>query len=336
MRKLRVFGVAILFLSFFSGWLWMDYKNAINSTVNTAEPIHFEINKGDSLKQISYRLKAQDLIQKPYWFSMLARLEGVAGKVKTGEYVIHPGVTQKQLLSQFVTGEVRQYSITLTEGWAFKQVLAEINRNPAILKTLDGASDTEILSKLEANEKHPEGLFFPDTYFFTKNTLDIDLLKRAYQKMKKILASEWANREENLPLKTPYEALILASIVEKETGAVEERPIIAGVFIRRLNRRMLLQTDPTVIYGMGDRYDGDIRWRDLKRDTPYNTYVRRGLPPSPIAMPGADAIHSTLHPEKGDSLYFVARGDGSHIFSSNLKEHNRAVDRFQRNRKSSQ
>lgn len=334
MKKLRIFGLVILLLSFFTGWLWMDYKNAINSPVNTAETIHFEINKGDSLKQIGYRLKAQDLIQKPHWFSMLARLKGVASKVKTGEYVIHPGITQKQLLSQFVTGEVRQYSITLPEGWAFKQMVAEINRNPAIMKTLNGASDTEVLAKLGANEKHPEGLFFPDTYFFTKNTLDTDLLKRAYQKMKKILASEWAGREGNLPLKTPYEALILASIVEKETGAVDERPIIAGVFTRRLNRRMRLQTDPTVIYGMGDSYDGDIRWRDLKQDTPYNTYVHRGLPPTPIAMPGVDAIHSVLHPEKGNSLYFVARGDGSHIFSSNLKEHNRAVDRFQRNRKS--
>ena len=215
-------------------------------------------------------------------------------------------------------------------------MLHEIEKNPNLEHTLTGIDFNNVMTRFSSDASipsTPEGLFFPDTYFFEKHTSDVALLKRAYDKMQRVLQQEWLNKAEGLPFKTPYEALILASIVEKETAAAAERPIIAGVFTRRLEQNMLLQTDPTVIYGMGDSYQGDIGSQDLTTATPYNTYVISGLPPTPIAMPGRDAIYAALHPAQGDSLYFVARGDGTHVFSATLKDHNLAVDSFQRNKK---
>ena len=215
------------------------------------------------------------------------------------------------------------------EGWNFKQVLAAVSGHEALKHTLKGLTDGEIMARLGHPGEHPEGRFYPDTYKFPRGTTDAAFLERAYQSMSRLLAEEWGKRDPDLPLKTPYEALILASIVEKETGVADERSEIAGVFVRRLRKGMKLQTDPTVIYGMGDNFKGNIRRRDLKQDTPYNTYVHTGLPPTPISMPGSAAIRAVLHPAPGKSLYFVARGDGSHYFSKSLAEHNRAVRKFQ-------
>ena len=243
-------------------------------------------------------------------------------KLKTGEYELTSGLTVPQILALFVQGKTKQHAITFPEGWSFKEILHEIEKNPNLEHTLNGVDFGSVMAKFKSDMQSPEGLFFPDTYFFEKHTSDASLLKRAYDKMQRVLQQEWLNKAEGLPFKTPYEALILASIVEKETASTAERPLIAGVFIRRLEQNMLLQTDPTVIYGMGESYQGDIKSKDLTTATPYNTYIISGLPPTPIAMPGRDALYAVLHPDKGDSLYFVARGDGTHVFSANLKDHN--------------
>ncbi len=238
-------------------------------------------------------------------------------------------MTALQLLQQMVDGEVIQHTLTLVEGWSFKQVMVALRAHHAIRATLQGLTAAEIMSRLGYAGQHPEGRFFPDTYHFPKATSDIEFLRRAYSAMAERLEQEWVAREPDLPLKSAYEALILASIIEKESAVSAERAEIAGVFIRRLNKGMRLQTDPTVIYGMGEAYDGNIRRRDLRHDTPYNTYTRKGLPPTPIAMPGGEAIHAALHPASAESLYFVARGDGTHYFSATLEEHNRAVRKYQ-------
>jgi UPF0755 protein len=270
----------------------------------------------------------------PQWFKLTAYQSKVTNKLKAGEYELKVGLTMPQILTLFVEGKSRQYSITFPEGWSFKQIFERIQANQYLEKTLASSDVQTIMTKLDSDYKHPEGLFFPDTYFFDKNASDLSLLKTAYQKMQRILMTEWDGREKDLPLKNAYEALILASIVEKETGAAVERPQIAGVFSRRLKKGMLLQTDPTVIYGMGDRYQGNIRRSDLKRATAYNTYVIQGLPPTPIAMPGKAAINAVLHPKKGKSLYFVAEGNGkgTHVFSETLRAHNNAVNKYQRNK----
>ena len=233
-----------------------------------------------------------------------------------------------------VAGNVVQHNVTLIEGHTFRQILEIIQQNPVITKQLENLSDEEIMKKLGHEGEHPEGRFYPDTYYISRGVTDIELLNRAYDSMQQILEEEWQQRDEGLPFKSPYEALILASIVEKESAVAKERPLIAGLFINRLRKKMRLQTDPTVIYGIKN-YDGNIRFRDLRKDTPYNTYTRKGLPPTPIALPGREAIHATLHPDKTKYLYFVAYGDGSgsHVFSTNLKDHEKAVDRYQRKKR---
>ncbi len=229
-----------------------------------------------------------------------------------------------------IKGEVVQHSLTIIEGWNFRQMLAAMHAHEHLEHTLRGLSDEEIIAKLELPYPHPEGLFMPDTYRFTRGTTDLEFLHRAHRALMQTLDQAWAERAEGLPLKTPYEALILASIIEKETGIAEERPDIAGVFIRRLNKGMRLQTDPTVIYGMGENYKGNIRRRDLRTDTPYNTYTRHGLTPTPIALASAAAIHAAVNPAAGETLFFVATGsEGRHYFSKTLEEHNQAVYRYQ-------
>ncbi|MGR9073313.1 MAG: endolytic transglycosylase MltG [Gammaproteobacteria bacterium] len=325
----RIIGLFLLFISFASGWAWMDYRSAFSEPVVHEHPVIVEIERGDSFNRITQKLIDNRLSIKPFWFKLLAYELDVTHKLKAGEYELAAGVTPPQILMQFAEGKVRQYSITFPEGWTFEQFRREIEKHPKLAHTLDGLSNSDIMDKLDSEIGHPEGMFFPDTYFFENKTPDIDLLQRAYLKMRQVLDDEWADREDNLPLNNEYQALILASIVEKETGAPLERPIIAGVFIRRLKKGMPLQTDPTVIYGIGPEFDGDIRNRDLNRYTPYNTYMIKGLPPTPIAMPGRESIHAVLHPSEDNSLYFVARGDGTHVFSTTLKEHNRAVAIFQ-------
>ncbi|MFM8332207.1 MAG: endolytic transglycosylase MltG, partial [Candidatus Methylumidiphilus sp.] len=253
-------------------------------------------------------------------------------RLKYGEYAIPPQTTPRQLLALFASGKVRHYSLTFVEGWSFRQMLDAISREPALSHHIDGKPPREIMELIDAPGEDAEGRFYPDTYFFAKGTDDLDLLRRAYRKMQTVLAEEWQGRAADLAVRSPYEALILASIVEKETGLPAERAKIAGVFSRRLAKGMLLQTDPTVIYGMGETYAGNIRKEDLLRDTPFNTYQHTGLPPTPIAMPGLAALHAALHPEPGDSLYFVARGDGGHVFSKTLAEHNQAVEQYQKHK----
>lgn len=332
--KARIIGVLVLLISLSLGWLWMSYQTTLNDplTRSLKGSVIFEVKRGDTLRSVAKQLYDQKLLDHPDWFRLMARLEGKAKKIKVGEYQIHPEQTPRALLTQLVSGKVFQHSLTIVEGWSFKQVIEEINANKVLDHTFKGLTEQQILSSISFDKRHPEGWFLPDTYLFPKGTSDIAFLKRAQRSMEQVLKEAWQQKSQGLPLKTAYEALILASIVEKETARADERPIIAGVFVRRLQKGMRLQTDPTVIYGMGDNYDGNIRKRDLKKDTPYNTYTRFGLPPTPIAMAGRAAIRAVLHPAKGASLFFVAKGDdtGSHVFSSTLKAHNRAVDFYQK------
>lgn len=311
----------------------MDFQNAYYAPAVKEKLVYVEIDKGDSLNQIVDKLVNLNLAIKPIWFKAIAFQKNSAKKLKTGEYELTQGLTIPDIIELFVQGKTKQYAITFPEGWSFKEMLREIDTNPNLEHTLDQLTTESVMKQLGADISAPEGLFFPDTYFFEKHMSDVSLLKRAYDRMQSVLQEEWRNKAEGLPFKNAYEALILASIIEKETGTVAERPLISGVFIRRLTHDMLLQTDPTVIYGMGDKYKGNITYNDLKTATPYNTYVFKGLPPTPIAMPGRHAINSVLHPDYSNSLYFVARGDGTHVFSANLKDHNRAVTLFQKHKK---
>lgn len=258
-----------------------------------------------------------------------SRFTGVGAQIKAGEYALPDQASAIQILDILKEGKSIQYDITLIEGLTFNEWLQTIWANEKITKELQGLSDSEMMQKICGRDEYPEGRFYPDTYRFTQGYSDLDLLKRAYQKMQAVLQEEWSNRAEKLPYQTPYEALIMASIIEKETGLASERPAIAGVFVRRLEKHMRLQTDPTVIYGLGKEFDGNLTRKHLKQDTPYNSYTRFGLPPTPIAMVSREAVYAALHPEEGTALYFVARGDGSHHFSSTLREHNNAVRKYQ-------
>lgn len=324
----KLFGFSLVFISLLIGWLWLDYQQFLATQLND-KPVYIQIDKGDSFSRIAQKLQEHQLAVKPLWLRLLAVQTGYAGHLKAGDYEIIQGSNAFDILALFASGKTRQYAITFPEGWNFNQFLEQISNNPHIIKSLDQTDYESLLGHINAEYAHPEGLFFPDTYFFEKDTTDLALLKRAHDRMMNILDQEWQLRQDNLPFESPYQALILASIVEKETSVPEERPLIAGVFIRRLEQGMLLQTDPTVIYGMGEDFQGDIRKKDLLTPTPYNTYVIGGLPPTPIAMPGKASIHAVLHPTDGDSLYFVSKGDGTHAFSASLNEHNKAVTIYQ-------
>jgi UPF0755 protein len=263
-------------------------------------------------------------------FVLLARAMGKTTQVKPGNYLIESETSPMQLLDIISQGRVRQSDVKIIEGSTFNQLRATINAKSTLRHDTLPMSDAEILNRIGATEKEPEGLFFPDTYNFASGSSDLTVLKRAYQLMQRNLQASWDGRDTDLPLTNPYQALILASIVEKETGQEKDRKMIAGVFINRLKINMLLQTDPTVIYGMGTAFNGNLRKRDLQTDTPYNTYTRAGLTPTPIALPGLAAMQAVLHPAKTNALYFVARGDGSSYFSSTLTEHNNAVNQYQK------
>ncbi len=293
-------------------------------------PIPFTIQPGSSLGSSAQQLADAGAPLNPTMLVLLARLTGKSTRIKAGSYELKPGVTPQKLLQQLERGEFAQEALVIIEGWTFKQMRQALAQHPALKHDTATLSDSELLAKITTDYSVPEGLFFPDTYLFAKGASDLQVYRQAYALQQKRLGEAWAGREAGLPYKTPYEALIMASIIEKETGQQAERDLIAGVFINRLKVGMLLQTDPTVIYGMGERYQGNIRKRDLETDTPYNTYTRRGMPPTPIALPGAASLAAALHPAKTDALYFVARGDGSSHFSSNLGEHNSAVNKYQR------
>ena len=289
----------------------------------------FLIAPGSNIKSIAQDMTRRGIIDDPWLFILLAKLRDVETRVRAGEYLLETGQTPDDLLETFTSGKSIQYGFTVIEGWSFRQMMAALAEDPVIVHTLQGKNDAEIMRAIGYPDQHPEGMFFPDTYRFPKGTTDADFLKRAYDVMQQHLEREWLQRETDLPLNSSYEALILASIIEKETAVGSERPLIAGVFTERLRRNMRLQTDPTIIYGLGSSFDGDIRFRDLKKDTPYNTYLHAGLTPTPIALPGLDSIRAALHPEPTKALYFVSRGDGTHYFSETLEEHNAAVARYQ-------
>lgn len=332
MQLNEIAGYTLIVLSYVGGWAWMDYDSTLNNPAVIENPVTIEIEKGENLKQITEKLVEQHVAIKPFWFKVIAWENDANKKIKSGEYELPVDFTAPQILALFVQGKVKQHTITFPEGWNFKQIRQELDKNPYLAHTLQNKPTETIVTTLGISQNHPEGLFFPDTYFFEKHTRDEALLKRAYGKMQVVLAEEWQNRAENLPLTTPYQALILASIIEKETAAPAERSQISGVFSRRLQQDMMLQTDPTVIYGMGEAYQGDIKTTDLQIPTPYNTYTFKGLPPTPIAMAGRDAIHAALHPDGGEALYFVAKGDGTHVFSATLDAHNAAVEQYQRHK----
>jgi UPF0755 protein len=295
-----------------------------------ATPFTFDLKQGSSLKSTARELQQAGLLEQDWTFVLMARLFGKSTQLKAGNYVLEHPVSSLELLEIISKGEVSQSQTSVIEGWTFKQLRYALNTNPDIAHDTAKLSDGEILRRIGATENYPEGLFFPDTYYFAAGSSDLRIFKRAYQTMQKRLQEAWLARAPDLPLQTPYQALILASIVEKETGTASDRTMIAGVFVNRLRKGMLLQTDPTVIYGLGDKFDGNLRKRDLLTDTAYNTYRRRGLTPTPIALPGVAAMQAALHPAQTDALYFVSRGDGSSQFSSTLTAHNRAVDRYQK------
>ena len=294
--------------------------------------IDFSIRPGATLRAASQQMAEAGLGFAPWQFSLLGRALGRAADIKAGSYEVSRDITPLQLLDKLTRGDVTQAEIVFVEGKTFRQLRAVLDSNADVRHDTAGLSDREILGRIGAGEAHPEGLFFPDTYLFAKQSSDIDILRRAYRAMQARLAAEWDSRDPSAPYASPYEALIMASIVEKETGQAADRPKVAAVFVNRLKKGMLLQTDPTVIYGMGERFDGNIRKNDLGADTPYNTYTRGGLPPTPIAMPGLASIQAALHPPASDLYYFVARGDGSSVFSRTLDEHNRAVAKYQKRR----
>jgi len=293
-------------------------------------PVSIEVQAGSSFSRVSQELNEAGYIKYPIIFRLLAKWRDVENSIKLGEYELSPGTSPAQLLSALVQGDTIQYRVTLLEGWTFDEALAAIWQSEKVLPDLLSASPAQIAQSLDSNHENPEGLLFPDTYFYTAGTTDAELLRRAHEKLQQVLQSEWDSRLGALPYENSYDALIMASIIEKESALASERGHIAGVFVHRLELGMRLQSDPTVIYGMRDDYDGNILRQDLLTQTPYNTYRISGLPPTPIALAGLESIRASLNPLQSDYLYFVAKGDGEHYFSSNLQEHNQAVNRYQR------
>jgi UPF0755 protein len=324
-KKLLVTGVivSVAAVAGFSYWA--------KSPLDTGgKPIEFSIAPGSGVGAAAQQMAKAGVPVNPQLFNILARVTGEAGRIKAGSYELKPETSPRRLLSQLVRGEFAQEAITIVEGWTFRQMRAAIAGHERLRHDTVKLSDEELMQKISTEYKAPEGLFFPDTYLFAKGSSELEIYKKAHQAMLKHLQAAWEGRDPSLPYKTPYEALTMASIIEKETGQKSERNMIAGVFVNRLRTGMMLQTDPAVIYGMGERFAGDIRKKDLQTDTPYNTYTRAGLPPTPIALPGIGSLHAALAPAKTQALYFVARGDGTSQFSDNLNDHNRAVNQYQR------
>lgn len=336
MRFLRIIAVlvALAAVAAFLALSWVN-DHYMQAPLPVAQATSFEVRKGSTLNTVARELAARGALNHPRIWAWNARRLGLAGSIHAGEYRIEPGTTPAGLLDMLVEGAVILRELTIVEGSTFHDVLRALDAHPAIDRQLRGIDAAGVMKRLGADGLHPEGQFFPDTYRFAAGTSDLDLLRQAHQQMKQRLAGAWQARDTSVPLANEYEALILASIVEKESALPVERPRIAGVFVRRLRKGMRLQSDPTVIYGLGESYDGNIRRRDLKTDNLYNTYTRAGLPPTPIALPGEAALQAATRPDDSGALYFVATGepDGSHYFSATLSEHNAAVARFLRTRR---
>jgi UPF0755 protein len=322
----RLFWLSAILAAAFATWLiaygWLD--------MSIATPLPFSLKHGSSLRSAARQMQEAGALKSPYQFELLARLSGRANRVQAGNYEIRAALSPYELLEMITSGVRGQDQITVVEGWTFNQMRAALDAHPALKHDTRGATEADLIVRLGILTASAEGWFFPDTYYFPNGASDTALMLRAYRAMQTQLNTLWSARSKGLPLASPYDALILASVIEKETGQPAERPLIAAVFVNRLKIGMQLQTDPTVIYGLGAAFDGNLRKRDLLADGPYNTYTRAGLPPTPIALPGVASLTAALNPAPGKALYFVARGDGSSHFSNNLAEHERAVTKYQR------
>ncbi len=330
--KTRRFALAIVLLALcagVAGALFWRGLLSIDEPVKLTAPLRFKVPAGARFAHVAADLASQGVIAQPRAWVLYARLKGLASAIKAGEYEIEPGTTPRALLEKFVSGQVLLHSFTIVDGWRVQDLLLALRRNADVVSTLPEAPQ-HLMEKLGAPETDPEGQFLPETYRFPSGTTDVDLLRQAHAALVHELEGAWTGRDPSIPLHNADELLIMASIVEKESGLPQELPKIAGLYLRRLSIGMRLQADPTIIYGLGERYEGDLRTVDLRTDGPYNTYTRTGLPPTAIALPGAAAIEATAHPEKTDAIYFVAsgKGDGSHVFSSTLEQHNAAVAQY--------
>ncbi|MCO5100227.1 MAG: endolytic transglycosylase MltG [Burkholderiaceae bacterium] len=330
--KGRTVGLVLLSLLIAAGaalaWGWHRFR--VEPLGFGQSPIRFTLPAGANVRGVAQALRAQGVDVRPVELWLWYKLRGHDGKLKAGTYELAAPLTIDALLEKFVRGDVLLVSIRFGEGWTFRQMREAIDASPDLAHDTRGLDDAELMQRVGASERRPEGLFFPDTYRFTPGASDLEIYRRAYQALQRTLHAAWEQRAPDLPFRNPYEALVLASIVEKETGLAEERDKVAAVFVNRLRRGMLLQSDPTTIYGMGERFDGNLRKRDLQADTEYNTYTRAGLPPTPIALTSKASIEAALRPADTRALYFVSRGDGTSEFSSDLSSHNRAVSRYQR------
>lgn len=321
----------IVVIAFTAAVLWQLFRQYLAEPLPISQPVVIMVAQGQSLQRISSDLANEGLLPWPQVFTLWARWQGHDRSLKTGEYELTPGLTPVSLMALLMSGRNVQYPVTLIEGWTVRQALEHLWQQNTVIATLQDKTEAELLTLLSSPLPALEGSLFPDTYFHTRGTTDEDIVRRAHQRLLSVLESEWQSRAQELPYETPWQALIMASIIERESGYQAEKADIAGVFVRRLQRGMRLQSDPTIIYGMGDAYTGVIRRSDIDTTTPWNTYRIDGLPPTPIALSGRDSIHAALNPREGTALYFVSRGDGSHQFSDTLQEHNAAVRQYLRN-----
>ncbi|WP_037337773.1 endolytic transglycosylase MltG [Saccharospirillum impatiens] len=326
-KRLIVIAVLLVFGAGFGAVFYI--KDRIDAPMAFADPEHYTVPSGASLRRVLNDFEANGWIEYARAHELWLRYQEQTA-IQRGEYRLMPGDTSSVAINRMIEGQKIQYSVQFIEGWTFRQFLTTLTANEAIKHTLMGMDTEAVLETLDIDQQHPEGWFFPDTYLFERGTSDVDILRRAHQRMQQELTQAWENRSETTQVNTPYEALILASIIERETGAAFERPQIAGVFSRRLAQNMRLQTDPTIIYGLGDDFSGNLTRSHLRQDTPYNTYTRSGLPPTPIANPGRGALEAAVDPAEGTTLFFVARGDGTHQFSDTYEQHNEAVRQYQR------
>lgn len=327
MRKILLYLVSIFFFLNLSPSIADEAFLTTPVTVDE-EGLVYEITPNKTVGQVANELHERGVIEHPTLFKWMARIKGKSDDLKAGEYLIKPGTSSEDLLEQFTTGRVMQHKFRVGEGWTFYEVLDAAAKDPKLTHKITSKNAAVVAKQLGMSTSHPEGWLYPDTYYFTKGASDVDILKRAYRKMQLELDKQWLDRDKNLPYKTPYQALIMASIVESETGLSAEHRRVSGVYVRRLKKDMRLQADPTVVYGLGQDYEGPLKRSKLKVHTPYNTYMVNGLPPTPICMPSKAAIHAAMHPAPGDELYFVATGDGGHQFSRTFAEHSAAVSRY--------
>ncbi|MGP8290574.1 endolytic transglycosylase MltG [Vreelandella zhanjiangensis] len=332
-RLLAAVGIILVLGVAVAAGSYLYWQNRLEAPLTLDEPVLYQVPAGAGFNQVVAQLESQGIIDDAWAFQLLARVHPErVPRLRVGEYQLTPGMSGLEMIALLGSNNVVTYALTLPEGRTFNQLRELLNSAPKLGHQTADMSDEEIMALLDREGTFPEGWFFPDTYRYHLGMDDVDILRQALARMERILEEVWESRAEDLTVESPYEALIMASLIERETGAPEERREIAGVFKRRMEQGMRLQTDPTVIYGMGERYEGRITYADLREATPYNTYVINGMPPTPIAMPGRASLEAAVNPLPGDTLYFVSRGDGTHQFSRTLREHNNAVNRYIRNR----